>query len=54
MLLQVLILLLVVGAVLYLLNIIPIDGRIKQIIQVIVIVVVAIWLLKLLLPAAGL
>lgn len=54
MLLQLLIILIVVGAVLYLLNMVPIDATIRRIIQVIVIVGVAIYLLKLLLPAAGL
>lgn len=54
MLLQILILLIVVGALLYLLNILPIDATVKRIIQVIGIVIVAIYLLKLLLPASGL
>ncbi len=54
MLLQILILLIVVGALLYLLNMLPIDATVKRIIQVVGIVIVAIYLLKLLLPASGL
>ena len=54
MLLPILILLIVVGAVLYLIPYLPIDATIKRIIQVIVIVAAAIYLLKILLPASGL
>jgi hypothetical protein len=38
--------LVVVGLVLYLVDIIPMDGTIKQIIRVIIIVAVIIWLLQ--------
>jgi hypothetical protein len=51
--LQLLILLIVVGAALYILQMVPIDGTIKRIIQVIVIVILVIYALKLLLPIAG-
>ena len=51
--LQLLILLVVVGAALYILQMVPIDGTIKRIIQVIVIVILVIYALKLLLPIAG-
>lgn len=54
MLLQLLILLIVVGALLYILNMLPIDATVKRIIQVIAIVILAVYLLKLLLPGAGL
>lgn len=54
MLLSVIILLIVVGALLYVLNLLPIDPTIKRIAQVIAIVVLAIYLLKILLPASGL
>jgi hypothetical protein len=49
-----LIALVIVGAILYLLQLLPIDGTVKQIIQVIAIVFVVIWAIKVLLPAAGL
>jgi len=51
--LQLLILLVVVGAALYILQMVPIDGTIKRIIQVIVIVILVIYALKLVLPIAG-
>lgn len=51
--LQFIILLVIVGAALYLLQLIPIDATIKRIIQVIVIVILVIWAIKLLLPMAG-
>ena len=38
--------LVIVGLVLYLIDIIPMDGTIKQIIRVIVIIAVIIWLLQ--------
>lgn len=49
-----LIALVIIGAALYLLQLVPIDATIKQIIQVIVIVVLVIYAIKLLLPMAGL
>lgn len=52
--LQFLIVLIVVGGALYILQLVPIDGTIKRIIQVIVIIVLVIWALKLLIPMAGL
>lgn len=52
--LQFLIALIIVGAALYLLQLAPIDGTIKKIIQVIVIVVLLIWALRFLVPMAGL
>lgn len=48
-LLQILIVLIVVGAVLYLIGLIPMDATIKQILYVATVVLVAIWLLQLLL-----
>lgn len=38
--------LIVVGLVVYLLDMLPIDARIKRVIQAVVIVVVVIWLLQ--------
>lgn len=43
---ELLIALIIVGAVLYLVTLLPIDGTVKKIIQVVAIVVVAIWLLR--------
>lgn len=54
MLINLLIVLLVVGAVLYLLTLVPIDGTIKTIIQVIVIVAVVVYVIKLFAPALSL
>jgi predicted membrane protein len=51
---QFLIALVIIGAGLYLLNLAPIDGTIKRIIQVVVIVVLIVMAIKLLLPMAGL
>ena len=51
---QFLIALVIVGAALYLLQLAPIDGTIKKVIQVIVIVVLIVMASKLLLPMAGL
>jgi hypothetical protein len=48
--LSVLITLIVAGAVLYLLQLLPIDATIKRAIQVIAIVILAIWLLRMLWP----
>lgn len=46
MLITLIIVLLIVGAALYLIRLIPIDNTIKTIIQVIIIVAVAIYVLK--------
>lgn len=53
MLLSLLIALIIVGAVLYIMNLLPIDARIKSIITVLVIVLVAIWALQVLLGGGG-
>ncbi len=53
MLMQLIILLVIVGAGLYLLNLAPIDPTVKQVIYVIVIVVLVIYALKVLMPLAG-
>jgi hypothetical protein len=53
-LIQILIALIVVGALLYILNLLPIDQTLKTIAYVIVIVVVAIYALRILAPMAGL
>ena len=54
LLLSVLIVLIIVGAVLYLVqHVLPIDERIKTVITVLVIVFVCIWALKLLLGGGG-
>lgn len=50
---ELLIALVIVGAVLYLLQLVPIDGTVKTIIQVIIIVFLVIWAIKILLPMAG-
>lgn len=47
----ILIALILVGAVLYLIPLLPIDATIKRIIQVIVIVALVIWLLRAFAPA---
>ena len=49
-----LIALVIIGAALYLLQLIPIDGTVKTIIQVIVIVALVIYALRVLAPMAGL
>lgn len=43
---ELLIALIIVGAILYLIQLVPIDATIKRIIQVIVIVAIIIWLLR--------
>ncbi len=45
-LISIIVALVVVGLVLYLIDIIPMDGTIKQIIRLIVIIAVIIWLLQ--------
>lgn len=51
---SILILLIVVGAVLYLVSILPIDATVKRIAYVIAVVVLAIYLLRALAPAISL
>ena len=46
MLISLLITLIVIGALLYIIGLLPIDGIIKQIIYVVAIVAVFVWLLK--------
>jgi hypothetical protein len=48
-----LIALVILGAALYLLQLLPIDATVKQIIQVIAIVFIVIWAIRTLLPLAG-
>jgi hypothetical protein len=48
-----LIALVILGAALYLLQLLPIDATVKQIIQVIAIVFIVIWAIRTLLPIAG-
>lgn len=50
---QFLIVLIIVGAALYLLQLVPIDATIKRIIQVIVVVILVIYAIRLLLPMGG-
>jgi len=45
-LISIIITLVVIGLLLYLIDLIPMDGTIKQIIRVIVIIVVVVWLLQ--------
>jgi hypothetical protein len=52
--LEFLIALVILGAALYLLQLLPIDATVKQIIQVIVVVFIVIWAIRILLPIAGL
>lgn len=51
---QLLIALVIIGAALYLLQLVPIDPTVKKIVQVIAIVFLVIWAIRILLPAAGL
>lgn len=51
---ELLIALIVIGAVLYIVSILPIDATVKKVIQVIAIVLLAIWALRHLLPLVGL
>lgn len=50
----ILIALIVVGAVVYVANLLPIDATFKRIIQVVAIIALVIWLLRAFMPAAGL
>lgn len=51
--LELLIALVIFGAALYLLELIPMDATIRRVIQVIAIVLIVIWALRLILPMAG-
>lgn len=51
---QILIALIVVGAVLYIVSLLPLDSTIKNIINVIAVVVLAVWLIRAFVPALGL
>ena len=53
-LISLLIALIVIGAVLYVVGLLPIDATIKRIIQVVAIVALVIWLLKAFAPALSL
>lgn len=53
MLIHLLIVLIVLGAVLYVVSLLPIDGTVKRIIQVVAIVALVIWLLKTFAPSLG-
>jgi hypothetical protein len=46
--------LIIVGAVLYVVRLLPLDATVKTIIQVIAVVILAIWLIRTFLPMAGL
>lgn len=46
--------LIIIGALLYILQLLPIDATFKRVIQVIAIVAAVIWALRALWPAAGL
>lgn len=52
-LISIVIALIIVGLVLYLVGLLPIDATIKKIINVVVIVAVIIWLLAVFLPSVG-
>lgn len=54
MLIELLITLIIIGAVLYIVKLLPIDQTMKTVITVVAVVAVAIWLLRNFLPAAGL
>lgn len=51
--LEFIIALVIIGAVLYVLKLVPIDETIKTIIQIVVVVFLVIWAAKILLPMAG-
>lgn len=50
-LISLLIALIIIGAVLYIVGLLPIDGTVKRIIQVVAIVALVIWLLRNFAPA---
>jgi hypothetical protein len=54
MLLQLLIVAIIVGALVYIIQILPLNGMVKQIVIVIAVVVLAIYAIKLIVPLAGL
>lgn len=54
MLLQLLIIAIVIGAIIYVLRLVPMDERFKSIVIVVAIVIFAIYALKILAPMAGL
>jgi hypothetical protein len=54
MILQFLIVCIIVGAVIYIVGLLPIDATLKTIVKVVAIVALVIYALKLLLPLAGL
>jgi membrane protein implicated in regulation of membrane protease activity len=49
-----LVMLIIVGAVLYIVSLLPIDPTIKKVIQVVAIVAIAIWVLREFVPSLGL
>lgn len=51
---QFLIALVILGAILYIINLLPIDATVKRIIQVIAIVFIVIYAIRVLLPMSGL
>lgn len=53
LLINILVLLIVVGALLYIIQLLPLDSTIKQIAYVLALVIVAIWLLNLLVGGVG-
>lgn len=53
MLVQLLIILVIVGAALYLLKIVPLDATIKTVIQVVIVVAVIIYLIRVFAPMLG-
>lgn len=54
MLMQLLILAIIVGAVVYIVKLLPVDETIKRVVVIIAVVALAIYALKVLLPMAGL
>jgi hypothetical protein len=49
--LSILLVLIVVGVCLYLLNLIPMDATIKRIVQVVAMLLVVVWILRVLFPS---
>lgn len=47
------VILIVIGLVLYLLDLLPLDAKIRSLIRIVVVVFVILWLLTLFLPALG-
>ncbi len=50
---ELLIALIIIGAVLYIVSLLPIDGTVKQIIYVVAVVIMVIYLIREFLPMAG-